>query len=964
MQRKVEIAILVALLSSPVGSKDTSQSRQAFLTLPQDAVRIYQESEYAFRQGDYERALMGFRKSGALATDKRLCKLKMESLRYEALIQWNLGGIQDSSSLFTKALGLARESSELELLNYSRTALAIIDLYQQAKEHRTKKHFSVSLEKYHKAIELAEQMSCDYFKVKCLRQMSLIYWDQGNLAEYKKANTNALIIAVRENNDREKVNCFNNIGTYYFCQYEYFLALKYFWNAFELARLTKDTGIGEILANLGLIYAHLGDFKTALKFLYRSNELNKEDPYSIKYVEDLNNIGVIMMRWGLIEKKQDLFESALRHLEEALIISQKLENIDIEISILNNLGRLHYLNNDYNKAYPLLRRGIKLATRISNDEIKASLYESLASMELVQKNSKLAARLFGSSLYYSIRADNYKLKSEACYGLGKCFTHMNERSKASYYLNKAITYAEIIRKRANAEYVKLIDTQNRLEIYEELILLNESNYMGHINGETAKDIIGVMERSKYRGFDESNNEERGVLSNMGNAVFGQKNELESRIAKYRIEMASRNIAENEKADIMLGLNVLEEEYSQRSRKLTSDNYVIGPKGTQEVPYKGEENIAYGDKTAILEYFLGKKASWVAYIYGEKINIFRLASSRDIELSVQGFIRAIKASTPSQFIGEAAAERLAEELIPPIKDIQKTNIDTLIIIPDGILNCIPFEVLKLREGNIVRYMIEKYNISYTYSLRALRYLQARKRPPRYEQIYLGIGGPSSALKRGRDNKGGAAEAAMEYYQEEGFITGGIEYGDEEIKEGKRIFGATNADVMLGAQASEENIKRLPLENYRIVHFACHAIIEEKCPLGAALVLGTNNPQEEDGFLQAREIERMKTCANLVVLSSCHSAGGRIHEGEGILGLPRVFINCGAQSVLASLWDINDKATAIFMRSFYRHIAAGKIKNEALSICKREMIASRYRHPYYWGAFILYGEYDRSINEDAN
>jgi CHAT domain-containing protein len=99
--------------------------------------------------------------------------------------------------------------------------------------------------------------------------------------------------------------------------------------------------------------------------------------------------------------------------------------------------------------------------------------------------------------------------------------------------------------------------------------------------------------------------------------------------------------------------------------------------------------------------------------------------------------------------------------------------------------------------------------------------------------------------------------------------------------------------------------------------------------------------------------LRTNADLVVLSSCQTGRGTIVTNEGNLGLPRVFFYMGARSVLSTLWQVNDRAAALFMKSFYDGYFRGLGKAEALQAAKRAMMRTRFAHPVYWASFVLTG-----------
>jgi CHAT domain-containing protein len=163
----------------------------------------------------------------------------------------------------------------------------------------------------------------------------------------------------------------------------------------------------------------------------------------------------------------------------------------------------------------------------------------------------------------------------------------------------------------------------------------------------------------------------------------------------------------------------------------------------------------------------------------------------------------------------------------------------------------------------------------------------------------------------------------------------------------------ATVYLGAEATEGRARGIG-PDAPLLHFATHARIDERFPLDSALVLSPG-PGDENGLLQAWEIfDSVRIDSDLVTLSACETALGKEMGGEGLLGLTRAFLYAGARSVLASLWRVSDRITPDLMRRFYRHLARGEPKDEALRAAQVEMIRAG-GHPFGWAAFQVFGDW---------
>jgi CHAT domain-containing protein len=177
---------------------------------------------------------------------------------------------------------------------------------------------------------------------------------------------------------------------------------------------------------------------------------------------------------------------------------------------------------------------------------------------------------------------------------------------------------------------------------------------------------------------------------------------------------------------------------------------------------------------------------------------------------------------------------------------------------------------------------------------------------------------------------------------------------EAKRIARLFGS-HAIVLDGAQANAAALHAAGAEHARILHFATHGLIDEERPERSGLVL-TANPPRDDGLLQMRDIYGLHLDADLVTLSACETALGQNVTGEGMIGLTRAFFFAGARSVVASLWDVEDVATARLMEEFYRNIRGGRPIDIALQQAKMAFIrgGGASSRPFVWASFIVNGQ----------
>ena len=178
---------------------------------------------------------------------------------------------------------------------------------------------------------------------------------------------------------------------------------------------------------------------------------------------------------------------------------------------------------------------------------------------------------------------------------------------------------------------------------------------------------------------------------------------------------------------------------------------------------------------------------------------------------------------------------------------------------------------------------------------------------------------------------------------------LRYASAEIDRVRRHFDQTT--TLAGANATPRAYLASAPESYSYLHFVAHGVATRQRPLDSAVILA----RDRDGYkLYAREILAHPLKARLVTISSCHGAGKRAFEGEGLVGLAWAFLGAGAHEVIAALWEVNDAATPELMDTMYASIRAGQEPAVALRQAKLKMVRSNsvYRKPLYWAPFVLY------------
>jgi CHAT domain-containing protein len=242
-----------------------------------------------------------------------------------------------------------------------------------------------------------------------------------------------------------------------------------------------------------------------------------------------------------------------------------------------------------------------------------------------------------------------------------------------------------------------------------------------------------------------------------------------------------------------------------------------------------------------------------------------------------------------------------------------------------------------------YLVERYAVTWSQSASASLALRARAAAtPVAGKTLLAFGDPDYGKPGQGTERGGTTWTAIPHTRDEVLAIAAL------YPPGDRV-------LKLGAAASESALKAEDLRQYRYLHFAVHGFADEANPSRSGLVLSQGDAAFEDGILRMDEIARLRLNAELVTMSACRTAVGRLLDGEGLLALSRTFFYAGARNVIASLWDVNDVSTAQIMKDLYAGLKNGLTPAEALRNSKLRMLHGSdrlWQDPHFWSAFVAF------------
>lgn len=355
---------------------------------------------------------------------------------------------------------------------------------------------------------------------------------------------------------------------------------------------------------------------------------------------------------------------------------------------------------------------------------------------------------------------------------------------------------------------------------------------------------------------------------------------------------------------------------------------------------------------LLEFVIDDPQSFCLAISKDRVRPYVLEGRSKLDSLIAAYIAETKDPSPSSASNRVAAQRLYQALLQPIEERNKAR---FIIVPDEKLNFVRFGSLVTPGGE---YVVQRHVTTYTPSATVLNLIKTQVPSRQGALPLLAFGDPTAPDNRTEDLPKGALTRGV--FDLEGATFGSLPSAAAEIRAITQIVGPRSR-VFLGSSATEAAFKSEPLAKYRVLHFAAHAVSDQRFPDRSAVVLAADQGGD-DGLLQVREIRDLHLNADLVTLSACDTGTGKLQGLDGISSVVSAFLFAGSKAVLATAWSVDDAFTASLMTRYYSHLAAGEDTGTALQQAKLDLL-KRFGDkatPYYWSGFFLSGDGNRKIS----
>jgi CHAT domain-containing protein len=739
-------------------------------------------------------------------------------------------------------------------------------------------------------------------------------------------------------------------------------ALGLFYECLDVARENNDPVMQYMsLLNIGEAYVRSDDTDKAELPLQESLRMAhglKPDARSKKGTE------MALLNLGTMEMARQHYQAALGYYER--VHESKPESSLWVVSALQGMAESYEKLGEPQKAIELLNEAMPIAEKAASGVEYRNLVSALGvnQEKLGNLEVALASENKALALIHEGGGDaetDWQVESRTAH-IERALGH-NEQALEHY--QKSINGIESLRSVAlNTEQGRAGVLGKSRAVYAEAAdLLYETRHEG--------EALEMAERGRARAFLDMLAESKvGVLEEVNAEPGAKEAAILKRIAGIQKELwieKSPEAAKKHEADLTAAeadLEAFHVAVRQSDPRYASVHY------PEPVRIGEMQSELLDEHTALVEYLLGEKRSLVWVVTKTGIVTVSLPPRKAIEEQASAYRKTLTQKVSALSLKESLGEirrsgaQLYKLVFAPV-EAAVACCQTLIIVPDGALDYLPFEALVTGSG----YLAEKHAVVYGPSASALVVVRALNRQvvePR--KMLLAFADPvtNSIARGGPGTHTAKPKTAVERtperlgeedYTERGFSLLSLPYSREEVLSIRKLFPSAESKIYLGAEAREETVKSEKLADFRYVHFASHGFLDETKPGRSGILLAHDPQSSEDGVLQMDEIMRLKMNADLVTLSACSTGLGKFVNGEGVLGLTRAFFYAGARNVAVSLWNVNDSATATLMRNFYRNLNRGLPKGEAMRQAKLAMLRgsqASWQHPYFWAAFVVQGQ----------
>lgn len=696
---------------------------------------------------------------------------------------------------------------------------------------------------------------------------------------------------------------------------------------------------GEALYNQGLDLFDAGKLDEARQPLEESLRIHRELRDGESETQNLRALALLSD--GLGER-----QTALQLYQQALDLARRRGDKYLEANTLRDMGGVYYNLDVNDRALECIERALAIHRQLNKPGVLIVTLFNIGELRRYQGDNARARVTLEEVLELARKAKDRKMEGDALSSLAMVRFKLGDREECFRMLQEALKIrAEVKQPRGEAS------TLVKLGLY----------YVATGDVAAARDTFrksaAIFEQIKYRGGEAFTRQNLAILErregNLETAATEMRRAIElaetlrTRLSDRDLKAVYSGYVQNRYEfliDVLMQLGRKEEalEVSERARARslyeTLESAGIrskdGAESGQWLTTRELQKDVLDEDTVLVEYALGVERSFLFIATPQALEA--------LELPARDKLEKLARSAYSWFASPGARPpemaELSRVLLAAV--MQRYRGKRLVIVADGALQYLPFAALA--KGHRVVLAPSASTIA------AFRHERPRQT---LKQVAV-IADPVTSLSDPRLKAAGVRGTT-------GTELARLPFSRMEAETILNLSGKAGSTVATGFDATRELVMGGSLKDYRILHFAAHSIMRTDQAELSELVLSLvdSSGATRNGHVRLKDIYGLKLSAELVVLSACQTALGREMKREGLIGLTRGFQFAGASRVIASLWKVDDRATAELMKWFYRGLLVDKkAASEALAVAQEKMAATnRWAHPYYWAGFVLQGEW---------
>lgn len=730
--------------------------------------------------------------------------------------------------------------------------------------------------------------------------------------------------------------------------------------------------IGETFLENGLPEVARPKFELASQYFSQAN--------------DVRSVNVMTRNLGKVYYAQGNYQQALSNQHQALAYAESIDDLPLIAYCNEYLGRTYSATGNSEAALQHLQNAFGHYSKEKMTMEAARTGALIGEVYLQQGKLQPAREQLNSALNKFEKLADHVNGSATLYALGKLELKEGNLKAAEEYLRRSIDTTENIRRVSQSDDLTASLSATVDERYQSYIecLMRQHNAQPD-KGFNVR-AFEASESSRGRALVEMLRATGGNFAPGVDAVLMEREQALRKLLRVKENHKVKLLASKYTKEQLVALDAevaqLEKEHNQVVQTIQSSypafKQIAHPQSLNLRQI--QEQVIADDNTVMLEFILGDNESYVWVVTRNNLTSYVLPPAARIIEQANGLYKQLKMrpgpDQTSETINSAARE-LAQTILAPVAS--ELNKQRLIVVSHRALNFIPFQVLSNPKNN--EPLIATYDVVNAPSASILAGLSEEGRSRGRRKVLAAFGSPvfqsNYSVKSNNGNVDVASLQSIDHdrwrqavrdieVNGDAFEPSRIQplfFSGRELANLRDVVGDGQSMIAVDFDASRDKLLETDLTQYWILHFATHGFLDAERPENSGLVLSTitRDGKAQNGFVSLRDVYQLRAPVSVVVLSACQTGLGKDVRGEGLIGLTRGFMYAGASSVVASLWKVDDEATAELMKRFYKNmLEEGMTPATAL----REAQNSFRQHPiwsapYYWAGFTLQGDYRQVV-----